>query len=199
MEALELLALELYIGDWDWGCGNEIFIGNRKYKANMYTPALQSHTWIGQNKGQQKKKKICYIAKPPSIRWTTPGTTVLHLLQICLWVADLCWKPPVCFPQATKQMTNTNLITLPFCQNNDDGFQIIFCHFLQPVSSIKNPHLPPFPHSVVKLILTSCYSLLSSTSLRDTAPTKPACTLPNLHTFTYLLVDVSGYVGLPLV
>lgn len=26
----------------------------------MYTTALQSHTWIGQNKGQQKKKNLLY-------------------------------------------------------------------------------------------------------------------------------------------
>lgn len=43
----------------------------------------------------------------------------------------------------SRQMTNTNLIRPPFCQHNDDGFQILFCHLFQSVSSNKNSHLPP--------------------------------------------------------
>lgn len=95
----------------------------------------------------------------------------------------------------SRQMTNTNLITPPFCQHNDDGFQILFCHLFQSVSSNKNSHLPPFPCSVHSQI-HSHFSLFPPPFARDPAPTEQAPS--HLHTPTHLLVAVSGGVGLPL-
>lgn len=104
---------------------------------------------------------------------------------------------PSLLSTGSRQMTNTNLITPPFCQHSDDGFKFFSAICSNQLVLIKAPTSPHFPTLfIAKSIFASFYSLFL-TFPRDPAPTKRAPSHP--HAPTYLLVAVSGCVGLPLV
>lgn len=104
---------------------------------------------------------------------------------------------PSLLSTGSRQMTNTNLITPPFCQHSDDGSKFFSAICSNQFVLIKAPTSPHFPTLfIAKSIFASFYSLFL-TFPRDPAPTKQALSHP--HAPTYLLVAVSGCVGLPLV
>lgn len=80
----------------------------------------------------------------------------------------------------SRKMTNTNLITPPFCQHNDDGFHILFCHLFQLASSNKNSHFSPFPHSVHKQIHPRFF--LFPPHFPERSCTHKTSPLPSVHT-----------------
>lgn len=156
----------------------------------MYTTALQTHALTGQNKAQQNKKKDLLFSQASlyQVRYTRTNSSPLTSDQPMSHSFVL--ETPSLPSTGSRQMTNTNLITPPFCQHNDDGFQNLFFHLFQPVRSNKNSHLPLFPCSVHSQNYPPYHPARSCTHKTSTL---------HLHTPTHLLVAVSGCVGLPLV
>lgn len=150
----------------------------------MYTTALQTYALTGQN-----KNKVCSLVKPVSIRWATPGITVFPLLQACLWVTALCWKPPVCRPQAQDRWLTLISSRHHFVSTVTMAFRFFSAICSNQLILIKTPTSPYSPALfMAKIILASSYSILL-TVLRDPAPSKQTlspCTHPLTCWWPYL-------------
>lgn len=179
---------------WKWDLHWKQRIQNEHVHYCIATPRMDRT----EQSPAEEKKKICYIGNQSL-------SDELHQEQLFSTCFRFAYELQICAgnPQSAFHRLQDRWLTLISSHYHfvRTVTMILFCHLLQPVSSIKNPHLPLFPHSIhsQKLILTSRYSLSSSTSFEGYCTNKKSTHPSHPHTFTYLLVDVSGYVGLPLV
>lgn len=128
-----------------------------------------------------EQKKICSLVKPVSIRWATPESTFFPLFQACLWVTALCWKPPVCLPQAQDRWLTLISSRHHFVSTMTMAFKFFSAICSNQLVVIKNSHLLPFPCSVHSQIHShfSLFPLFPPPFLRDPAPTEQAPSHPH--------------------